>query len=282
MALVLARLLSALAAVASVTAVSLPAVATAVPAGAAGRGATPAARTSGPLSAAHWLRRVRITEYYPVPERWFKGRKVSAAGLLGKHRVDWLYGASGVAMEGDGIGLDGARYHIDAVGRGGWVNERGRATRPGRRGWSAGSPFWRSSGLWRTARRRVTFPLTPRGWAAGVGRRYTPPAGITFAPGPSRPLRFYRSVAVDPRLIPLGSLVYLPAYRTQGGWMRAADVGGAILGRHVDVYRPPPPQAGVGGEVRDGERIYVVPPSAQRGGRAVRLPAGIPVPPASL
>ena len=43
-----------------------------------------------------WLRHVAITEYFSAPERWFKGRRVSAPGLSGKHRVDWLYSAHGV------------------------------------------------------------------------------------------------------------------------------------------------------------------------------------------
>jgi len=37
------------------------------------------------------LRAVTITEYFPVPEGWFVGRKVKAPGPPGRHRVDWLY-----------------------------------------------------------------------------------------------------------------------------------------------------------------------------------------------
>ena len=40
-----------------------------------------------------------------------------------------------------------------------------------------------------------------------------------------------RGVAVDPRLIPLGSLLYIPGY----GRALADDTGGRIKGRHVDV-----------------------------------------------
>lgn len=229
---------------------------------------------------ARWLSEVRVTEYFPVPERWFVGRRVRAAGLRGKHRIDWLYSARGLSMEGDGVGLDGRRYHIANVGRGGWVAENGRRTRATSRGWRPAAPAWRSSGLWLNRRRGVTFPLGGGGWHQGVGRRYVSPAGIAFGIGPSRPLTYYRSAAVDPKLIPMGSLLYVASHRAKrGGWMRAADVGGAIIGRHIDVYRPSPRTPG-GGQHWAAERIYVVPPSAQRNRRPIRLPSGIP-PPAS-
>ncbi|GEA15538.1 hypothetical protein E308F_17820 [Moorella sp. E308F] len=40
--------------------------------------------------------------------------------------------------------------------------------------------------------------------------------------------------AVDPRVIPLGSEMYVPGY----GWARAEDTGGAIKGRRVDLFFP--------------------------------------------
>jgi 3D (Asp-Asp-Asp) domain-containing protein len=39
-------------------------------------------------------------------------------------------------------------------------------------------------------------------------------------------------VAVDPRVIPLGSRVYIPGY----GVALAADTGGAIKGNKIDIY----------------------------------------------
>jgi len=167
-------------------------------------------------------------------------------------------------MEGDGIGLDGRRYHIDVLGSGGWVNARGRQTRPTQRAgrWSNGRPFWRAGGFWRNANRHPTFPLADGSWSDGNGIHFVPPPkGISFASGPSRPLRFWKSVAVDPDLIPLGSRIYIPAYRdTRGrGWFRAEDVGGAIIGRHLDVFRPPPPTPDGGQFLRD-QRVYVIPP----------------------
>jgi 3D (Asp-Asp-Asp) domain-containing protein len=208
-----------------------------------------------------WLSQVTITEYWPAPESWFRGRLVTAPGLPGRHRIDWLYSATGVSMEGDGIGLDGRQYHIDSLGDGGWVTADGAVTSPAS-GWSAGAPYWRAGGYWRNRRGAVTFPLAAGGWSAGAGRRYVPLRHVTFAPGASLPLHFYGSIAVDPGVIPLGSRVYVPAYRDDGhgGWFIAQDTGGAINGRHIDVYRPPPPSADDAGQYLTGERIFVIKP----------------------
>ena len=250
--------------------------------------ATPAARASGPgpggsggvpiggLAPTHkraakippppskhahgtWLSNVAITEYWPAPESWFIGRLVSAPGLSGKHRIDWLYSAMGVSMEGQGFGLDGRMYHIDSLGDGGWVTSGGSPTSPSD-GWSGGPPFWRAGAYWTNTSGGLTFPLLAGGWWRGTGRRYVPLPGVTFAPGASLPLTFYGSIAVDPSVIPLGSRVYVPAYRHdgRGGWFIAQDTGGAITGNHIDVYRTPPRSRTDTGQYLTGQRIFVV------------------------
>jgi 3D (Asp-Asp-Asp) domain-containing protein len=206
-----------------------------------------------------WLRGVAVTEYWPSPEAWFVGRRVTAPGLPGLHRVDWLYSAAGISMQGQGIGLDGRMYHIAALGSAGWVTAAGRVTSPAD-DWTAGSPFWRAGGYWRNVRGAVTFPLAMGGWSAGAGRRYVQLPGVTFAPGPALPLHYEQSIAVDPRVIPLGSRVYVPAYRHDGhgGWFIAQDTGGAVSGRHIDIYRRPPASSSDPGRLLSAQRIYVI------------------------
>jgi 3D (Asp-Asp-Asp) domain-containing protein len=209
-----------------------------------------------------WLSGVVITEYYPAPERWFVGRRVSAPGLPGVHAVDWLYSARGLAMEGDGVDLHGQPVHIAALGSTGWVNAAGGPTRPVCLGkWTNGFPTWLIGG-WRNAAGAVTFPLASGGWSNGPGSGTGPYGGVSFAVGNAQPLRFYHSIAVDPNLIPIGSRVYVPAYRDiSGGWFIAQDTGGAIKGRHIDIYRPPPPSPDDLGRYMTHQRILVIPPA---------------------
>ncbi len=216
------------------------------------------------LTRAQWLPRTIVTEYYPAPERWFRGRAVAAPGLPGRHRVDWLYSSSGLAMEGDGVGLDSRRYHFAGPYTVGWVDGGGGTTRPCASGsWTGGRPSWLAFG-WRNAAGAVTFPLEAGGWSSGsAARSIAAPPGLRFGAGPSLPLRYWRSAATDRRLIPSGSRLFIPAYcATPGhGWFLAQDTGGAIIGRHVDVYRPPP-LAPAGGRILPDERVFVIPAGA--------------------
>ena len=213
--------------------------------------------TSSPRG--HWVNGFTISEYWPVPESWFRGELVSAPGISGKHRVDWLYSGLGLVMEGDGISLAGRRVHVEDFGHEQWVNARGQRTTPTASGvWTHGDPAWRVGG-WRNARGAVTFPLEKGGWSNGPAMRYAPVPRVRFAPGPSLPLKPYYSIAVDPRLIPAGSRIYIPAYRhVNGGWFVAQDTGSGIIGRHIDVYRLPPRTAD-GGRFLDHQRVLIVP-----------------------
>jgi 3D (Asp-Asp-Asp) domain-containing protein len=165
-------------------------------------------------------------------------------------------------MEGSGVDLGGRPVHIAALGSTGWVNAAGRPTLPVCLGkWTNGFPAWLIGG-WRNAAGAVTFPLASGSWSNGPGVKTLPYGGVTFAPGNSQPLRYYHSIAVDPGLIPLGSRVYIPAYRNLGGgWFVAQDTGGAIKGRHVDVYRPAPASPNDLGRYMTHQRILVIPPT---------------------
>jgi 3D (Asp-Asp-Asp) domain-containing protein len=222
--------------------------------------ALPLTAAARPLKKRTWVGGVTVTEYYPAPEAWAVARLVRAPGLPGRHRADWLYSANGVAMEGDGVGLDGHPYHIESVGSG-WVDARGGRTVPGPGAWSRGAPAWVAGTYWTSRAGARTFPLADGAWTHGYGVAFHAPPGVTFAPGQSRPLTSYRSIAVDPRLIPLGSRVFLPAYRwtRYHGWFRAADTGSAIGGSHVDVFRPAPAAPGQA-RYLIGQRMFVIPP----------------------
>ena len=189
-----------------------------------------------------WVSQTLVTEYWPAPERWFSGRLVRATGIPGRHPVAWLFGARGLPMDGEGIGRDGRVYHFAGPYDIGWVNRGGGGTAPCRHSpgsWTNGRPFWLAS-----------------------------PGRARFAPGHSRTLAYWRSAAVDRRLIPFGSRIFVPAYcdTPARGWLVARDTGGAIIGVHIDVYRPPPstrPAGRAWGRLLRDQKMLVVPPGTQ-------------------
>jgi hypothetical protein len=215
-----------------------------------------------------WLSGVLITEYFPAPERWFGGRLVRVGGLAGRHRVDWLYSARGLAMQGEGIGRDGRLYRFAGPYSLTWRNGRGAPTYPCSRApgfWSNGRPAWIGP-TWLNRRGQVTYPLGVGGWSNGSPARVErPPAAAQFTAGASLPLSYWHDVAVDPRLIPRGSSVFVPAYchTPSHGWFTAADTGGAIIGPHIDIFRAPPHKPWDSTVLRR-QKIFVVPPGHDR------------------
>jgi 3D (Asp-Asp-Asp) domain-containing protein len=207
------------------------------------------------------LENVLITEYAPAREEDFTGIKVPLPGLKGRYRVDWAYSARGIMMEGEGIGEDGKLYQLEKGFGGGWLNSKGSPTVPGKDGlWSDGPPAWNSRSPRWISNKGITFPLEQGGWSNDFGSKRGSDLGILFKQvvGEHK-LSVNRSIAVDPKVIPLGSMVYIPYYATEenGGWFVAEDVGGAIQGLHIDVYRDKIsknqiPRQTVQVEVRDG------------------------------
>ena len=110
-------------------------------------------------------------------------------------------------------------------------------------------------------------PSAPEGGQNGRAKRYRPPTGISFARGPSLRLRFWHSIATDRGTIPKGRWVYVRAYlhTPAHGWFRAQDTGGAVDGRHIDVYRPPPSDPSAG-KTLCGRRVWVAPRGSTRSG----------------
>lgn len=72
-----------------------------------------------------------------------------------------------------------------------------------------------------------------------------------------------RTVAVDPKVIPLGSRIFIEGL----GERIAEDVGGGVKGNHIDVYIGTVPQAFRFG-VQRGRVSVVAPPRAKLGRRA--------------
>lgn len=48
----------------------------------------------------------------------------------------------------------------------------------------------------------------------------------------------FHTIAVDPKIIPLGSWVYISIFKEapNKGWFKAEDTGGAIKGKRIDIY----------------------------------------------
>lgn len=85
---------------------------------------------------------------------------------------------------------------------------------------------------------------------ASTGKRPGDPGyGVTATGRVARPRH---TIAVDPRTIPLGSLVYIDGV----GYRVAEDVGGAIRGHHIDVYFPSDVQARIFG-VKRHVKVFV-------------------------
>jgi hypothetical protein len=140
-------------------------------------------------------------------------------------------------MQGEGVATDGRVYHFAGPYGSGWLNGAGRLTAP---------------------------CTAPGHWTNGRPARLAHPSWARYAPGHSRTLVPWKSVAVDRNVIPFGSRIFMLALCSTParGWVVARDTGGAIGGAHIDLYRPPPAQPS-GGMVLRGQSMLVVPPGTR-------------------
>ena len=69
-----------------------------------------------------------------------------------------------------------------------------------------------------------TFEITAYGYNEGYGENYKTATGATPKP--------YRTVAVDPEIIPLGTELYIDGI----GKVKAEDTGGAVKGNVIDLH----------------------------------------------
>lgn len=207
--------------------------------------------------------RFLVTEYFPVPEAWFKGAPVKAKGIPGKHAQDFLWAPTGLTMEFDGVLRDGTHVHFANDEGITWVNRQGAPTLPRPDGhWSHGMPVQRDVG-WRNADGQPTVKLARGGWTRGRGVRYEP-SPLRFAPGPSEPfLRYWHTAAVDPKVIPFGSRIYISRYRNapNHGWFLAQDTGHTIIDHQIDLYVPPPATPRVSEQFAGKLTVRVYPPT---------------------
>jgi 3D (Asp-Asp-Asp) domain-containing protein len=182
----------------------------------------------------------QITYYWFAPESDGQAQPVTAPGLTGSYREDFLYSAWGVPMEGTGTTLLGR--HVQWAGADGaaayWVNLQGSRTDPTAAGWTNGAPYWRNGGA-RSATGAVTFRRLDGSWSNGPAVK-TLPYHDVFASGIGSPVTQWHSIATDPSVIPYGTRVYVAALAATPakGCFVADDTGGAILQKHIDVLVP--------------------------------------------
>ncbi|GEM_PF-3214937 len=87
---------------------------------------------------------------------------------------------------------------------------------------------------WRKRREQPNFqtppPAATKSYSINVVARAYCLGGFTSRGNPTR----VGVVAVDPRIIPFGSRIFIPGY----GWGTALDTGGAIQGNSIDIWMP--------------------------------------------
>ncbi|MGI0536103.1 cell surface protein, partial [Bacillus pfraonensis] len=177
-----------------------------------------------------------------------------AAG--GAMKTDWLKtggswyyldGAAGGAMKTGWLNQWGSWYYLDGATGGamktGWLNEWGSwyyldAASGGtmKTGWNkidTKMNYFKNSGQWVNTReltvRSTAYSNDPAENGVKPGQHVYTKMGDDLTANPH-----LKVIAVDPKVIPLGSNVYVEGYGPAG----ARDTGGAIKGNKIDVFIP--------------------------------------------
>lgn len=80
----------------------------------------------------------------------------------------------------------------------------------------------------------IPAPATAGKSISVVATAYCDSGFTSYGPQTSRNANGYSTIAVDPRVIPLGAKVYVSGY----GYAYAVDTGGDIIGNRIDVFFP--------------------------------------------
>jgi 3D (Asp-Asp-Asp) domain-containing protein len=143
---------------------------------------------------------VKITHYTVALEKNLSGQKTgnkqtitNPSNIRGTFQQEFLYSGWGVAMQGTGISLDD-KYIKYVRGGGGWNKNKTWLNNP------SSAVFIEVSGIIGKSKRTQTE---------------------------------WYSVAVDTKVIPLGSYIWI---ESENAWFRADDIGGLIKGNHIDIF----------------------------------------------
>ena len=180
------------------------------------------------------------SRYHYFPEWWFVGAQVQTLTSRARTGSTGFYSARARLDGGDGIGLDGRKYHIASTGSSGWITERGRRARSSAAG-GIFAPFCAPPGTGRappapspSARRRLagTVPARAKYDRADEHHlRRRPVAAAALLP--QRRRRSVTDPAREPRL---RAITYKPL--NKDGWFRATTP--AARSRAATSTVPPP------------------------------------------
>ncbi len=171
----------------------------------------------------------KVTGWNKIDSFWYHFDN-SGTMLRGWQEIDgnWYYLHAGGAMQIGWLNLGGNWYYFHAGGS----MAKGEMNIGGKK------YFFKDNGVMATGTFTMngkTYVCTPSGEFVGSGKQLISNAsaytGHSITSTGQRP--YWGSIAVDPRVIPYGSKVYIPYYNKV---FVANDCGGAIKGTKIDIF----------------------------------------------